>query len=219
VPISQAADRIFGFALVNDWSARDVQAWEYQPLGPFLAKSFTTTVGPWIVTADALEPFRIPAFARAVDDPAPLPYLTDSRDQAEGGIAITLEAWLTSARMRHEGVAPMRLSQGSFADMYWTPAQLVAHHTSNGCNLRTGDLLASGTVSGAAKESRGCLLELTWRGSEPVMLPTGEERRFLEDGDEVVFRGYCEAEGRPRVGFGECRGVVISAPPESGRQP
>lgn len=211
VPIARATEQIFGLALVNDWSARDIQTWEYQPLGPFLAKNFATSVGPWVVTLDALAPFSAPAFARAEGDPAPLPYLADVADQQAGGFDITLEVWLSSARMRSEGAAAVRLSRGSFTDMYWTLAQLVAHHTSNGCNLRTGDLLASGTVSGPARESRGCLLELTWRGSEPVELPTGESRKFLEDGDEVTIRGFCERDGARRIGFGECRGTIVAA--------
>ena len=218
VPIASAADRIFGFTLVNDWSARDLQAWEYQPLGPFLAKSFATSVGPWVVTRDALAPFRAPAFRRPDEDPPPLPYLADADDRESGAVDISLEVWLSSSRMRDEGMTPVRLSRGSFTDMYWTPAQLVAHHASNGCNLRPGDLLASGTVSGADKGSRGCMLELTWQGTEPVALPTGEERRFLEDGDEVILRGWCERPGLRRIGFGECRGTISSALPAAGRR-
>ncbi|HEU4523470.1 MAG TPA: fumarylacetoacetase [Gemmatimonadales bacterium] len=215
VPIARAEERIFGFCLVNDWSARDLQAWEYQPLGPFLAKNFATTVSPWVVTLEALEPFRAPSPARPAGDPAPLPYL-DSRKNAEAGaVSVTVEVYLSSARMRSTGVAPVRLSRGSAADLYWTPAQLLAHHTSNGCNLRPGDLLATGTISGSAKESRGCMLELTWRGAEPLTLPTGETRKFLEDGDEVMMRGYCEREGAVRIGFGECRGVVVGNTPLS----
>jgi fumarylacetoacetase len=210
IPIGQAESHVAGLCLVNDWSARDVQAWEYQPLGPFLAKNFATTVSPWIVSLDALAPFRAPAFARAEGDPAPLPYLHDERDARAGGVDITLEVLLQSLRMRREGVAPMRVSRGSFTAMYWTVAQLVTHHASNGANLQPGDLLASGTVSGAEKESRGCLLERTWRGTEPLTLPTGETRRFLEDGDEVIMRGWCEREGARRIGFGECRGTVIA---------
>jgi fumarylacetoacetase len=211
VPIAQAESHVAGICLVNDWSARDVQTWEYQPLGPFLAKSFATTLSPWIVTLDALAPFRAPAFRRDPSDPAPLPYLLDERNEREGGIAITLEVLLSSARMRAERHAPLRVSIGSFTDMYWTVAQLVAHHASNGCNLRPGDLLASGTVSGATPESRGCLLERTWRGTQPLELPTGEQRRFLEDGDEVVMRGWCERDGYRRIGLGECRGLVTSS--------
>jgi fumarylacetoacetase len=208
IPIGEAERHVAGLCLVNDWSARDVQAWEYQPLGPFLAKNFATTVSPWIVTLDALAPFRAPAYERPPGDPAPLPYLHDEANERAGGIAITLEVLLSSARMRAEQQPPMRVSIGSFTAMYWTVAQLVTHHTSNGCNLQPGDLLASGTVSGESADSRGCLLERTWRGAEPLTLPTGESRRFLEDGDEVIMRGWCERDGFRRVGFGECRGVV-----------
>jgi fumarylacetoacetase len=210
IPIDRADQQIFGLCLVNDWSARDIQAWEYQPLGPFLAKNFATTVSPWIVTREALEPFRTPLAPRAEGDPAPLPYLDDENDRAAGGFDITLEVWLASAAMRDQGIAPVRVSRGNFRDMYWTFAQMIAHHTSNGCDLRPGDLLASGTVSGIDKESRGCLLEMTWRGTEPIQLPTGEARKFLEDGDEVIMRGYCEREGATRIGFGECRGVIVA---------
>jgi fumarylacetoacetase len=208
IPIAAAEEHVAGLCIVNDWSARDIQAWEYQPLGPFLAKSFATTVSPWIVTLDALAPFRVPATARPEGDPAPLAYLDDARDRARGGFDIALEVLLTTRRMRDEGMPPWRVSTGSFGTMYWTVAQLVAHHTSNGCNLEPGDLLASGTVSGATKESRGCLLERTWRGTEPLALPSGESRRFLEDGDEVIMRASCEREGHRRIGFGECRGIV-----------
>ncbi|HEX3107649.1 MAG TPA: fumarylacetoacetase [Thermoanaerobaculia bacterium] len=201
VPIESAEEHVLGLCLVNDWSARDIQTWEYQPLGPFLAKNFATSVSPWIVTLDALEPFRVATTPRPEGDPAPLPYLTSSNDRA---FDITLEVWLQSDRMRE----PMLISRGNFRDMYWTFAQLVAHHTSNGCNLQAGDLIASGTVSGTTKESRGCLLERTWRGTEPLELPTGETRKFLEDGDEVIFRAYCERDSL-RIGFGECRGVVL----------
>jgi len=211
VPIDRAERHFFGLCLLNDWSARDVQAWEYQPLGPFLAKNFATTLAPWVVTADALEPFRVPAFARAEGDPAPLPYLSSAEDRARGGIAVTLEAWLRTPAMQQAGDAGVRLSRGSFTDMYWTVAQLITHHTSNGCNLRPGDLLGSGTVSGSAKDARGCLLELTWRGKEPIALPGGETRTFLQDGDELILRGYCERDGARRIGLGECRGVVLPA--------
>ncbi|HYC90349.1 MAG TPA: fumarylacetoacetase [Thermoanaerobaculia bacterium] len=200
IPAKNALEHVFGFCLVNDWSARDVQTWEYQPLGPFLAKNFATSISPWIVTLDALEPFRTQPPAREAGDPEPLPYLRDSV-----AFDVNVEVWLRTKTMTE----PVRLSRGNFRDMYWTVAQLVAHHTVNGCNLRPGDLLASGTISGPAKESRGCLLELTWRGTEPVALPNGETRRFLEDGDEVILRAYCEKEGTPRIGFGECRGIVI----------
>lgn len=211
IPIERAAEHIFGLCLVNDWSARDIQTWEYQPLGPFLAKSFATTLAPWVVTLEALAPFRRPAFARPADDPAPLPYLSAAEDAAQGGIDLVIEVALLSAQMRAEGHAPQRLSRGSFGDMYWTIAQLLTHHASNGCNLRPGDLLASGTVSGPDKDARGCLLELTWRGAEPIALPTGETRRFLQDGDEVIMRGVCARDGQVQIGLGECRGVVLAA--------
>ncbi|MGA2991162.1 MAG: fumarylacetoacetase [Candidatus Korobacteraceae bacterium] len=209
VPIGRAEEHIFGLCLVNDWSARDLQTWEYQPLGPFLAKSFATTLSPWVVTLDALAPFRVEAAARAEADPRPLPHLFDEDDQRFGGIALTVEVWLSSSQMRGRGIGPMRLSCGSLRDMYWTIAQMLAHHASNGCNLRPGDLLATGTISGAEKTARGCLMELTWRGTEPVTLPTGEQRRFLEDGDEIIMRGYCRRQGAARIGFGECMGVVL----------
>ena len=209
IPLAESELHLFGFCLVNDWSARDVQSWEYQPLGPFLAKNFATTVSPWVVTLEALAPFRAPAFARASGDPKPLPYLASDENEAMGGFAITLSAALATARMRAAGEQAARLTTGSFTSMYWTPAQLITHHTMNGCPLRAGDLLASGTVSGETKDSRGCLLELTWRGAEPLTLPNGETRTFLEDGDEVVLHGWCEAEGATRIGFGACRGVVL----------
>jgi fumarylacetoacetase len=209
VPISEAGAQIFGLCLLNDWSARDIQAWEYQPLGPFLAKNFATSISPWIVTTAALAPFRAPRSDRATDDPQPLAYLDDPRDRAEGAFDVTLEVYLQSRAMHEQAQAPVRLSRASLADMYWTPAQLLAHHASNGCNLVPGDLLGSGTVSGAAKDARGCLLELTWRGSEPITLPSGEVRRFLEDGDIVTLKGFCERPGFRRIGFGECVGEVI----------
>lgn len=199
IAVESAEDHIFGLCIVNDWSARDIQTWEYQPLGPFLAKNFATSISPWVVTLDALEPFRVPAFAREEGDPEPLPYL----QPAGMGIDLNVEVSIRTPKMDK----PHRVSRGNFRDMYWTLAQLVAHHTSNGCNLQSGDLLASGTVSGTAKESRGSLLELTWRGTEPLELPTGETRTFLEDGDEVVMRAWCEKDG-VRIGFGECRGTV-----------
>ena len=211
VPIASAGEQLFGVCLVNDWSARDIQTWEYQPLGPFLAKSFATTVSPWVVTLEALAPFRVPAFPRPAGDPAPLPYLNDSVDQERGGLEITLEVWLRTQRLRDGGAPAVRLSRASFSGMYWTLGQLLAHHASNGCNLRPGDLLASGTVSGPSQDARGCLLELTWRGSEPLSLPDGETRTFLADGDEVIMRGYCERDGAARIGFGECTGEVVSA--------
>jgi fumarylacetoacetase len=213
IPIDEAESHIFGLCLVNDWSARDIQSWEYQPLGPFLGKSFATTVSPWIVTLDALAPYRVPARQRAADDPRPLPYLFSERDRAAGGFAITLEVSLLSARMREAEMAPFRVSIAAFNEMYWTTAQLIAHHTSNGCNLKPADLLASGTISGPTAESRGSLIERTWRGTEPLTLPSGETRAFLADGDEVIVRGWCERDGHPRIGFGECRGRVVPAEP------
>ncbi len=211
IGIGRADDHIFGLCLVNDWSARDMQTWEYQPLGPFLAKNFVTTISPWVVTLDALAPFRIGAARRPASDPAPLPYLSDPHDAESGGFEISLDVLVSSSAMRDAKMESHCVSHGSFADMYWTFAQLVAHHASGGCNLRPGDLLASGTVSGPTKESRGCLLERAWRGTEPIELPTGETRAFLADGDEVVFRGYCERDGYRRIGFGECRGRVVPA--------
>ncbi len=211
IPIDRAEEHMFGLCLVNDWSARDIQTWEYQPLGPFLAKNFATTVSPWVVTLDALEPFRAPAYQRPPEDPRPLPYLAGRDDEARGGFDLTLEVWLRTRAMRAAGAEPVRLTRGRFADMYWTLAQMVAHHTSNGCNLEPGDLIASGTVSGTTKESRGSMLELSWRGTEPVQLPGGESRKFLQDGDEVIMRGFCERPGTRRIGFGECRGEVLAA--------
>ncbi len=218
IPIGDAEKHVFGLCLVNDWSARDIQKWEYQPLGPFLAKNFATTISPYVVTLEALEPFRCPAYTRPEGDPRPLEYLRDEQDQARGGFDITLEVWLRSAEMERRGMSAVRLSKSNgFKEMYWTIAQMVAHHTSNGCNLQPGDLLASGTVSGPGPTERGCLLELTWQGRgpdgkplprKPIELPSGEKRLFLEDGDEVIFKGSCEREGFRRIGFGECRGRV-----------
>jgi fumarylacetoacetase len=213
IPISEAEEHIFGICLVNDWSARDIQAWEYQPLGPFLAKSLATSLSPWVVTMEALAPFRTSAFARAAGDPAPLPYLFSQSDREQGGLDLCLEVSLLSVRMREAGIAPVVLSRGNFRDMYWTMAQMLTHHASNGCNLRPGDLLASGTVSGADKTARGCLLELTTRGQDPVTLPTGEQRKFLEDGDEVILRGFSEREGFRRIGLGRCGGTILPGLP------
>lgn len=210
VPISEASQHIFGFCLVNDWSARDVQSWEYQPLGPFLAKNFATTVSPWVVTAEAVEPFRVPAFFRPAGDPQPLPYLSSPNEDEAGGIDLTIEVYISTAMTREAGLRPARISRASFSDMYWTTAQMLAHHASNGCNLRTGDLLASGTVSGPDEGMQGCLLELTRRGAQPVTLASGEERKFLLDGDEVILRGYLEREGCARIGMGECSGRIVA---------
>ena len=210
IPIEEAEQHLFGLCLVNDWSARDIQSWEYQPLGPFLAKNFSTTISPWVVSLDALEPFRVPAFARPSGDPAPLPYLDSSRNQTQGGIDVTVDVLLLTEKMRSAGQRAHRLSRSRMADLYWTTAQLLTHHASNGCNLRPGDLFATGTISGPTKDARGCLLELTWRGAEPVTLPSGETRKFLEDGDEVIMRGFCERPGTTRIGFGECRGRIVA---------
>lgn len=211
IPISKAEDHIFGMCLVNDWSARDVQAWEYQPLGPFLAKNFATTISPFVVTMEALAPFRTKAFERPEGDPQPLDYLSDEQNQKFGGLDINLEVYIQTEKMRNEKIEPHLLSRSNTKDLYWTVGQMLTHHASNGCNLQTGDLIASGTVSGKEKSERGCLLELTWRGTELLELPSGETRRFLEDGDEVIMKGYCEREGFRRIGFGECRGRIVPA--------
>lgn len=210
IPIAAAGDHIFGVCLLNDWSARDIQAWEYQPLGPFLGKNFATTLSPWVVTWEALAPFRAPAFPRPPADPAPLPYLHDAADQASGALDITVEAYLATAAMAAAETPPQRLSRGNAKELYWTPAQMLAHHASNGCPLRAGDLLATGTISGAAPESAGCLLELTSAGRAPITLCSGETRQFLADGDEVILRAYCERPGFRRLGWGECRGQITS---------
>jgi fumarylacetoacetase len=211
VAIDTAGEHLFGVCLVNDWSARDIQSWEYQPLGPFLSKSFATTISPWVVTMEALAPYRIPGFRRGPEDPAPLPYLDSEHIRNGGGLDLTVEVYLTTARMRAAAMPPFRLSKGSTADLYWSLEQMFTHHASNGCNLRPGDLFATGTISGPAKESRGCLLELTWRGSEPISLPTGETRKFLEDEDEVILRAWCQREGSARIGLGTCRGMITPA--------
>ena len=209
--VDDAEQHLFGVCLLNDWSARDIQAWEYQPLGPFLAKSFATTISPWVVTLEALTPFRVPAFARAEGDPAPLPYLASDTVRTSGGVDLHLSVELSSSEMRAAGHAPVAVSHSNTRFLYWTLSQLLTHHASNGCNLRPGDLIASGTVSGPTRESRGCLLESAGRDSSPLTLPSGEIRRFLEDGDEVTFRGWCERAGAVRIGLGECRGRVVAA--------
>ena len=208
--MAQAEEDWFGLVLLNDWSARDIQAWEYQPLGPFLAKSFATTISPWIVTREALAPFRVP-FAHPAGDPAPLPYLDSVFNRASGGIAVVLEVLLQTATMRAQGLAPQRLMQSNYADAYWTVAQMLAHHSSNGCNLQTGDLLGSGTQSGPAPGQGGSLLELSGGGKQPISLASGETRTFLQDGDTVVLRAFCEREGAKRIGLGECAGTVLAA--------
>jgi fumarylacetoacetase len=211
VPIDHADEAAFGISLLNDWSARDIQSWEYQPLGPFLSKSFATSVSPWVVPMAALAPFRCPALTRPAEDPQPLEYLLRTEGQQAGAIDLTLEAFLSTAAMRAAGLAAHRLSRANLRDLYWTPAQLIAHHTSNGCNLLPGDLLATGTVSGEKDDAAGCLLELTSGGANPILLPNGESRNALEDGDEVILRGVCRREGFPDVSLGECRGIVMPA--------
>ena len=225
ISIADAEDHILGLCILNDWSARDLQKWEYQPLGPFLAKNFASTVSPYIVTMEALAPFRCPSFERDAKDPQPLAYMDSEANRKSGGFDITLEVHLSTKQMRVKGIDPVRISKGNFRDMYWTFAQMVAHHTVNGCNLQPGDLLGSGTVSGTARDARGSLLELTWDGDPfanppvlvpgtqrtPLKMPTGEERKFLQDGDEVIMKAYCERDGFRRIGFGECRGIIEPA--------
>jgi fumarylacetoacetase len=211
VPIGQAALRIAGLGLLNDWSARDIQRWETQPLGPFLGKNFHSTVSPWIVSCDALAPFRAPLTPRAPGDPAPLPYLTDPDDQAHGSYRMAIETLLLTARMRATGESPQRLASSSLRDLYWSPAQLIAHHTCNGCNLLPGDLVGTGTASGPEAADAGCLLELTERGQKPLTLANGEQRAWLLDGDELIIRAHCERDGYVSIGFGECRGTIAPA--------
>ena len=210
VSIAEAEDHLFGLTLLNDWSARDVQAWEYQPLGPFLAKNFATTVSPWLVTMEALAPFRA-AFTRSADDPQPLAYLDSAPNRNAGALDVQLEVWLQTPAMRAAGSAGERLSQSNMRDAYWTLAQLVAHHTVNGCNLRAGDVLGTGTLSGPAPEQGGSLLELTQGCKVALTLANGETRTFLQDGDSIILRGSCERTGARRIGFGECRGTVLAA--------
>jgi fumarylacetoacetase len=212
IDVGDADDHVFGLCLLNDWSARDIQMWESQPLGPFLAKSFATTISPWIVTLEALAPFRREPGSRAAGDPEPLPHLKHPAG-ATPQIDMHVEVWMTSERMRNTGAAPMGLGRSSLCDLYWDIGQMVTHHTSNGCNLRAGDLLGTGTISGPGDESQGCLLEITANGRRPIELPDGELRSCLADGDEVTLRGCCEREGFARIGFGECRGIVgVSSP-------
>ena len=210
IRIDEAEGHLAGLSLVNDWSARDLQAWEAQPLGPFLSKSFATSISPWVVTLDALVPYRCRA-ARPAADPPPLPHLASARNDACGGIDVTVEVWLRSAEMRRTGLEPVRVSRAAFRDMYWTLAQMLTHHASNGCRLRTGDLLASGTISGAGDDAAGCLLERTATGAGMLALPTGERRDFLAGGDEVTLRAYCARDGFARIGFGTCAARVLPA--------
>lgn len=209
IAIADAEEHLFGVTLLNDWSARDLQAWEYQPLGPFLSKNFASTLSPWLVTMEALAPFRS-KFERPAGDPQPLPYLDSAANRESGALDITVEVLLQTAKMRTEGVAPVRLTRGSVAEAaYWTAAQLVAHHTVNGCNLQPGDMLGSGTLSGPKPDEAGSLIELTQGGKQPITLPNGEKRTFLEDGDTLVIRGYCERLGAVRIGLGEVSGTVV----------
>lgn len=213
IPIGEAAQHIAGFCLLNDWSARDLQAWEYQPLGPFLAKSFLSSVSPWVVSADALAPFRGPMPPRPKGDPKPLPYLDDRSDREQGALEIHLEVTLTSEKMRKAGLAPHLLSRGTAGQaMYWSPAQIVTHHASNGCNLQPGDLIGTGTLSTDSDQGLGSLLEISRGAKQPVELPGGETRAFLEDGDEVTLRAWCQRDGAVRIGLGECVGRVVPAP-------
>ncbi|WP_079226557.1 fumarylacetoacetase [Pseudomonas putida] len=211
IPIAEADQHLAGLCLLNDWSARDIQAWEYQPLGPFLSKSFITSISPWVVTAEALEPFRCAQPARPDGDPQPLPYLLDPRDQANGAFDIELEVLLLTERMREQGLPAHRLALSNTLNMYWTVAQLIAHHSVNGCQLQPGDLFGSGTLSGATPDAYGSLLETTVGGKQPVELASGEVRKFLEDGDEIILRARCQRDGMASIGFGECRGKIIAA--------
>jgi fumarylacetoacetase len=197
--------------VLNDWSARDVQAWEYQPLGPFLGKSFMTTISPWVVTPEALAPFRMAQASRPSEDPAPLPYLSDASDQAAGALDIGLEVFLATPGLQSKGLPPHQLSAGNARHLYWTVAQLVAHHSCNGCNLRPGDLFGTGTISSPEEDGLGSLLEISAGGRRTVTLASGETRRFLEDGDTVIMRARCRREGFASIGFGECRGTIVPA--------
>jgi fumarylacetoacetase len=212
VPIADAEQHVFGLVLFNDWTARDIQAWEYQPLGPFLSKNFASTVSPWMVTLEALAPFRAP-FGRPSGDPPPLPYLDSADNRTRGAIDVTLEVLLQTPRMREAGAAPQRLMTSNFRDSYWTLAQMVAHHTVNGCNLQPGDLLGTGTQSGAGEGQGGSMLELSVGGKHPLRLDNGETRNFLEDGDTVILRGHCARAGFRRIGFGDCAGTVLPVRP------
>ena len=210
VPMTEAEDHIFGLVLFNDWSARDIQPWEYQPLGPFLSKNFASTISPWIVTMEALAPFRA-TFSHPAEDPQPLPYLSSADNSAQGGLDIHLEALIETPKMRDAKAAPARFTQTNYRHAYWTAAQMVAHHTVNGCNLQPGDLLGTGTLSGPTLDQACALIELTTGGKNPIQLPNGESRTWLEDGDTIILRGWCEKPGAARIGFGECVGTVLPA--------
>jgi fumarylacetoacetase len=211
IPIADAPAHLFGLSLLNDWSARDIQSWEYQPLGPFLGKSFATSLSPWVIPIAALAPYRTPLAPRPATNPAPLPYVTEPASAAPSGFDITLEVLLSTSHMREHNLPPAPLSASNLSDLYWSFAQMLTHHTSNGCNLQPGDILASGTVSGPTRGSEGCLLETTKRGTVPLQLPTGELREFLADGDEIILRGHCHREGLPLLTLGECRGTILPA--------
>jgi fumarylacetoacetase len=211
IPIAAAEQHLFGLSLLNDWSARDIQAWEYQPLGPFLGKSFATSLSPWVLPMEALRPYRVPLASRQPTEPQPLPYLTEHPSTQPSGLDLTLDVLLTTAHMREHSLPPARLSLSNLRDLYWSFPQMLTHHTSNGCNLVPGDIIASGTVSGPAPGSQGSMLEITQRGTSPLRLPTGEIREFLADGDEIILRGFCERPGHPRITFGECRGTIQPA--------
>ncbi len=211
IPIAEAQNHIAGYCLLNDWSARDLQSWEYQPLGPFLAKSFHTTISPWIITPQALAPFRQPQQPRPEGDPAPLPYLQNEDDQQNGALNLHLEALILTKTMRAAGLPPQRLTRTAAEHLYWTPAQLVTHHASNGCNLQPGDLLGTGTISGPPPGNSGSLLELTSRGASPITLDHGEQRNYLEDGDEIVLRAHAHREGFASIGFGDCRAIILAS--------
>ncbi len=210
IAIEDAENYLFGVCLLNDWSARDVQGWEMQPLGPFLGKNFGTLISPWVITMEALAPFRAPAFTRPEGDPPPLPHLFSARDQQNGGLDVTLEIFYATEKMRAENISPARVAATNARYLYWTPAQLLTHHASNGCNMRLGDLFATGTISGPTRDALGSMLELTRGGREPYTLPNGETRKFLDDGDEIIMRAYCERAGFRRIGLGECRGQIIA---------
>lgn len=210
IPMSKAEDHVFGLCLLNDWSARDIQAWEYQPLGPFLAKNFASTVSPWVVTLEALAPYRAAPF-RPAEDPQPLPYLDTPQNRENGALDIQLEVLIQTPQMKKDGLPPHRLVQTSYRHAYWTLAQLVTHHTVNGCNLQPGDLLGSGTLSGPTLDQAGALMELSAGGKNPIALPNGETRTFLLDGDTVALRGHCSRTGAARIGFGECAGTLLPA--------
>jgi fumarylacetoacetase len=208
IAMEEAEDHVFGLCLLNDWSARDIQAWEYQPLGPFLAKNFASTISPWLVTMEALAPFRT-AFNRPPEDPQPLPYLSSSVNSQSGAIDMALEVYLLTDKMASDKLPPQRLSQSNFADSYWTIAQMVTHHTISGCNLRPGDLFGSGTMSGPTPEQAGSLLELSNGGKQAITLINGEQRSFLEDGDTVILKAHCDREGARRIGFGEVKATIL----------